>query len=327
MKVLYATQATGNGHLIRALELIPILKEHVDLDIFVSGSQGQIHLPFKIDYKKYGLSFVTGGKGGVSYVKTAKSLKLIKLFRDIKKCNVRDYDLIINDFEPITAWAAKIKGVKTIALSHQAAFLSRETPRPEKRNKTQEFILRHYAPTKDYMGFHFESYDKNIRTPIIPQDIRSLKVENHDEICVYLPSYRIDLLSHHFNKIPSFKWHIFSPFIKEQSEQDNVVINPVSRDGWIKAFQKASGCLIGAGFEGPSEALLHGKKLMVIPMKNQYEQICNAAALKELGVNVQFGIDSMFYQELNNWLIHDKAVQLDFPDHSHEVIQDALNCA
>ncbi len=44
--------------------------------------------------------------------------------------------------------------------------------------------------------------------------------------------------------------------------------------------------LCGAGFETPAEALFLGKKLMVIPMKGQYEQHINAASLKELGIPV-----------------------------------------
>lgn len=328
MKVLYAMQATGNGHLVRALELIPILKEYVEVDIFISGSQGQINLPFEIDYKKYGLSFLTGGKGGISYIKTARSLRPFKLIRDIKQCNVRDYDLIINDFEPITAWAARIKKVKTIAMSHQAAFKSLKSPRPDKKNKTQEFILRHYAPTHEYVGFHFEAYDNNIRTPIISRDIRELEVNNDgNSISVYLPSYRVDHLSAHFRKIQSHEWTIFSPFVKQATKDENVTINPVNRENWLKAFKNASGLLIGAGFEGPSEALFHGKKLMVIPMKNQYEQICNAIALNELGVNVQYDIDSGFDKVLEHWLLHEKAMKLDFPDLSEKVILDVLNRA
>lgn len=327
MKVLYATQATGNGHLVRALELIPILKDHVDLDVFVSGTQGQIQLPFKVDFRKYGLSFVAGKKGGISYFRTAKSLKLGKLIRDIKHCNVRDYDLIINDFEPITAWAARIKNVKTIALSHQAAFKSRNTPRPDKRNRTQEFILKNYAPTQDYLGFHFESYDDKIWTPIISRDIRELKCHVNNVVSVYLPSYSSQMLSDYFQKIPDFKWRIFSPFTRNTEEHNNVEINPVSREGWLHSFSESEALLIGAGFEGPSEALYHGKKLMVIPMRNQYEQLCNAEALKKLGINVQYEIQGQFESVLSDWLVHGQVVKLDYELSSEDLVKEVLQKA
>jgi len=38
--------------------------------------------------------------------------------------------------------------------------------------------------------------------------------------------------------------------------------------------------------ETPAEALFFKKKLMVIPMKGQYEQLYNAECLKQLGVPI-----------------------------------------
>ena len=51
-----------------------------------------------------------------------------------------------------------------------------------------------------------------------------------------------------------------------------------------------TGIITGGGFETPAEALHLGKKLMAIPIRGQYEQQCNAAALKEMGVSCQNNI-------------------------------------
>ena len=45
MKILYAIQGTGNGHVTRAEDVIPILREYGELDLFVSGSQADVKLP------------------------------------------------------------------------------------------------------------------------------------------------------------------------------------------------------------------------------------------------------------------------------------------
>ena len=42
MKILYAIQGTGNGHLSRAVDIVPELKKFGNLDLFVSGAQGFI---------------------------------------------------------------------------------------------------------------------------------------------------------------------------------------------------------------------------------------------------------------------------------------------
>ena len=65
MKILYAIQGTGNGHLSRALEIIPILQKKGHLDVLVSGTQGDLKLPYDVKYQLKRFSFIFGKKGGV----------------------------------------------------------------------------------------------------------------------------------------------------------------------------------------------------------------------------------------------------------------------
>ena len=48
MKVLYAFQGTGNGHIARAQEIIPILKKYAEVDILISHSLKSQFLILKI---------------------------------------------------------------------------------------------------------------------------------------------------------------------------------------------------------------------------------------------------------------------------------------
>jgi hypothetical protein len=65
---------------------------------------------------------------------------------------------------------------------------------------------------------------------------------------------------------------------------------------------KSHGVITGAGFETPAEALYLGKELMVLPMHGQYEQLCNAAALKEFNVSVVDSMDDYFPVYFNKWI-------------------------
>jgi hypothetical protein len=56
MRVLYAIQGTGNGHLSRAHEIVPLLKKHVQVDTLISGNQAQIQAEFDINYQRTGLT-------------------------------------------------------------------------------------------------------------------------------------------------------------------------------------------------------------------------------------------------------------------------------
>ena len=62
----------------------------------------------------------------------------------MRSIDFRGYDIVINDFEPITAWAAKLKKVKTIGISHQMSF-KKEIPISGK-DFIANSVLKNFAP-------------------------------------------------------------------------------------------------------------------------------------------------------------------------------------
>ncbi len=172
MKVLYAIQATGNGHISRATEIIPLLKKKCDLDILISGTEAEVKLDHEIKYKRKGFSYVFGKKGGIDFYATFKKMQSKRFLSEIKNFPVEDYDLVINDFEPVSAWACKIKNVPCVAMSHQFAVLDKNAPRPDKFDPFALMVLKYYAPCKTGVGFHFKKYNSTIFTPVIRKEIR-----------------------------------------------------------------------------------------------------------------------------------------------------------
>ena len=321
MKILYAAQATGNGHLSRAREIIPILKQYGMVDIAVSGTQADVKLPFPIIYQKQGTSFMYGNRGGINWWQTFKKTNFIKFTKDVWTFPVDEYDVVFNDFEPVVAWACKRKGVPCIGLSHQGAFLSDKTPRPKKRNFGGEFILKNFAPVSSMYAFHFKRYDNFIRTPIIRQEIRQAEISNQGHIAVYLPAVNNKLLIQYFSKINTVKWKIFSNRVKTIETIGNIEIHPISNEGWIAAAASSEGIVMSAGFEGPSESLFMGKRLIVMPIIGQYEQLCNATALEQMGVPTFRKIDFRFDGLLHDWLKYRKPIQVDYPNETANIIQ------
>ena len=48
IKILYAFQGTGNGHVARARDLVPRLSNYAEVDVLVAGTQSDLNLDFPL---------------------------------------------------------------------------------------------------------------------------------------------------------------------------------------------------------------------------------------------------------------------------------------
>jgi uncharacterized protein (TIGR00661 family) len=323
MKILYAIQGTGNGHISRAREIVPLLQQYGELDLLVSGTEAEVSLSQPLKYRLHGFSFVFGTKGGVDKWATFKLMNLRQLWRDMHNLPLSQYDLIINDFEPVSAWACRLQKIPSVSLSHQCSFVSPKTPRPGKWNYA-EWLFKYYSPTVHHIGFHFEKYDDFIHTPVIRSEIRNLEPTNDGHYTVYLPAYDDKFLVKYLSQVKSVQWEIFSKRQKTLYKEGNIRIFPVSNEGFNKSMASSEGLLTGGGFEGPAEALYLKKKVLMIPMSGQYEQQCNALAASKMGVPVIHTIDDNFVPELNKWIQDGKNVEVNFPDETAQIIDTMI---
>jgi spore coat polysaccharide biosynthesis predicted glycosyltransferase SpsG len=65
MKILYAVQATGNGHISRAIQLTPYLQKYGEVDIFLSGSNASLAVPLPVQFRSRGISLFYNNKGAI----------------------------------------------------------------------------------------------------------------------------------------------------------------------------------------------------------------------------------------------------------------------
>jgi hypothetical protein len=71
--------------------------------------------------------------------------------------------------------------------------------------------------------------------------------------------------------------------------------------------------------------LFLGKKLMVVPMKKQYEQHYNAAALKEIGVPILKKVKKKYLDKVEEWIDSDERVTVNYPDVASEAVKKAMS--
>lgn len=316
MKVLYGVQGTGNGHITRARVMANALKKAgVEVDWVFSGRADNQYFDMDVfdNYRTFrGLSFVLE-EGTIHYWKTARQLRFYQFWKDVRTLDLSQYDLILNDFEPISAWAAKRQGVHSIGLSHQAAFLY-DVPKAG-NNLFTNAVMRNFAPVKQPLGVHWHHFNHPILPPIVEPAIAGPVKEKH--ILVYYPFESLDNLLRLFKPFSDFEFHIFHP-VEQHEIRGHVQVHPLSHQAFHDQLLITSGVICGAGFELPSEAIQLGKKLLVKPIGGQVEQLSNAKALVELGLASVS--ESFTQEELGHWLNRPQPAAWHYGDTAGEVV-------
>lgn len=303
MKIFYAVQATGNGHISRAMELMPILKQYGEVDVFLSGSNSTLKADLPVKYRSNGLSLHYTCNGKLNHSKTIRRCTIFKAIKEAKSLPIKNYDLVLNDFEAITSLACKRQNVPMIHFGHQASFASDKTPRPASKSILGEWILRNYASSSINLGLHFKRYDTFIQPPVIQSAIWNADPKNLPHITVYLPSFCDKELLQLFTPIKDIEFEIFSRHCKEEMRFQHIRLLPVERSTFQQSLINCTGIITGAGFETPAEALYLKKKILAVPIGGQYEQICNGAALSRMGIKVLDSIVKQnFKRDIETWL-------------------------
>jgi len=327
LRVLYAIQGTGNGHITRAKAIISALLKRASVDVLVSGMHAELKISYPIRYQFNGLGYKFGKKGGVDYFNTWWHGDVPKFLKEVQSLDLSSYDLVISDFEPISAWASRKQHIPCVGLSNQCTLLNDSIPKPKsKRNyRFARYVLKNYAPVDFCYGFHYQSLSDNIFTPIIRDEVRDLHISNEDHYVVYLPFYHDKKITRALSHFRGQKWIVFSKHSKKYYRERNIDVLPISDSRFTEEMASAKGIICGAGFGLTSEALFLGKKLLVVPMKNQFEQHCNALSLNKLGVDSVKSLKPRWRKNIQYWLNKESAIQMHYPNQTQEIVDRILS--
>ncbi len=311
MKILYGVQATGNGHITRARVLGPALIDRgAEVDFLFSGrAKDQLFNmePFGDFQCRQGLTF-SMSKGRVELWKTLVGNDYRQLYRDIKRLDLSGYDLVVSDFEPVTAWAARKQGVESVGIAHQYAFLN---PLPDR--SIWRFLkpqMKLFAPVRDAVGLHWDSFGGHCLPPLIqPPMFTPTQVQG--KYVVYLPHDDLAELQQALKSYAGQQFYIYCA-VKERSEQGNLVFCPFSRNGFQQDLASCEGVICNAGFGLLSEAMQYGKKILCLPQAGQPEQISNARILAGLKRGVV--VKSLRVSEVFDWFDHSAPAVTRWPD-------------
>lgn len=283
MKILYGVQGTGNGHISRARAMAKAFVEYpnIEIDWLFTGRNRDAYFDMELfgDFQhRAGLSFCTHN-GKVNYLQTALGLDLPDFIQDVRKLDLSAYDQVICDFEPVTAWAARLQRRDCIGIGHQYAF-QYNVPMPS-RLTLPAMILRWFAPVSTGVGLHWSHFGNPILPPIV--DLTGLQsAYTPNKVIVYLPFENLDHVSSILRQFGSYDFFIYHPDAID-IDDNHLHLRKLCHRGFKNDLGNCDAVISNAGFELISEALQLGKRILVKPLGGQLEQKANALALSELG--------------------------------------------
>lgn len=313
MKILFGVQATGNGHITRARAMAPALRDlGIEVQYLFSGRNPKELFDMDVfgDYiSKEGLTFHSR-KGRVQLGDTLLRNNMFKLTQHVKELNVKieDYDLVVTDFEPITAWAGKLAYKKVVGLGHQYAF-NYKIPQVQ-GTIVDQFILQNFAPADVSAGLHWHHFGCPILPPIAPVEAEKYSPVS-GRILVYLPFESRADITKLLRRFTNFDFLLYHPKSDDYSKK-NLHWRKPSRKKFQEDLLSCEGVICNAGFELASEALQLGIKLLVKPMDGQPEQQSNALALSQLGYGAS--MSRLDADTTAFWLNSGSSTKIDYPN-------------
>ncbi|MBX9917037.1 MAG: glycosyltransferase [Nitrosomonas sp.] len=318
MKIFYGIQGTGNGHITRGRIMARELQA-ADLEVtylFTGRPQDKFFAMdvFNGHQWREGLTFATH-KGKINHLKTIWQSKPLNFLKDIRQLDLSAYDLVICDFEPVTAWAARRQNKKTVGICHQYAF-QHDIPRAG-HDPVSEVVLKNFAPVGLSIGLHWHHFDQPILPPVIETPFLPERIQKN-KIVVYLPFEDQQQIIKLFARFKNFEFFIYSPEASP-SHHAHIHCKLLSLTGFQQDLSDCAGIICNAGFELASEALQLGKKILVKPVHAQMEQASNAAALNLLGYGQM--MQTVDARRIEQWLYETKAIRVIYPNTAKHLVQ------
>jgi len=293
MRILYGVNSQGQGHFSKAAVLVPLLEARGhEVRVISSGPQPAEGYCFRWHRHFAGLPYlVTSGKTdyGRTFRHWLRQLPEFWQSANAVRRIVQSFrpELILSDFEPLTASPLIGPTCEVVCLSRQVALFDRDIPLPADlpwERKLTRTVIRLFTSGADRLyGFHYEPLSFRCLPPVLRPELFRVRPERGDHILVYCHfddaealvkwanSRRQRVLAYGYRSTP-------------RGKQGLVEFREPSRMGMLEDLRTAKAVVTNAGLTTPIEAFLMKKPVCVAPIPGQWEQIVNAFHLQEAGL-------------------------------------------
>jgi len=203
-------------------------------------------------------------------------------------------ELIISDFEPFSAWWAWRNSLPFISIDHEHMLTLCKLEHKSKNwfsRLTASVVTEcYYVGAVSYIIINFFEAELRIDSavlapPIIRPVVRALDGREGEHILLYSTSGKgREQLVEILGKFGGQKFYIYG--FDEIGEFKNCIFKERSTDGFLVDLAAARGVIASAGFSLISECMHLKKKMCLLPLASQYEQMINAHYIEKLGLGI-----------------------------------------
>ena len=301
MRIIYGLAGQGFGHSARSRETLRHLAAagH-DIKVFTYG-QGAFFLHHDFDVFEIPGLVLKYKNNRVSYFKTILDNtskiygqarhwnKLKKVFKDFAP------ELVITDFEPLSALLAKKFRLPLVSIDNQHQLTNTEVKVDKQHRKEMladkaiiKMVIRkadHYLITS-FFKTPIKHKNTHLFPPIIRQEILDMQPVKGDYFLVY-EGADMGRLPELFKRLP-YQFVIFGP--ERRGQDGNILYKNFAANEWLMYLNRCRAVIGTAGLSLLGEAIYLKKPYLALPIKRQIEQIINAEYLQRLGYG-QFSHD------------------------------------
>lgn len=321
MRILYGVQGTGHGHLVRSAAMVAGLRSRGhEVHCLLTGRSSAAFADPEIRASHTLLEGFTGQAAGgrVRLLQTIRQLRVVRFLRDVRSFDASGFDLVLTDYEPVSAWIARRCRRPSIGVGHLYAFHRRL--RLPGRTGPARWMLRMFAPVytpvRTAVGLHWHRFGGANLPPTISPDLvaaaRAGRPPDTDErFLVYLPAESEESITALLGRLPHRRFVAYRP-VPEPVERGNVSIRPYDRAAFLADLVACSGVITNAGFSLISEALHLGRRLLVQPIGRHPEQFLNGRALVALGLGTV--VERLTVNAVESWIDTPEPAPMNYPD-------------
>ena len=327
-RFVFIVQGEGRGHMTQAMALYEIItgQGHEVSKVFVGTSKRRSVPSFFFDKIECPIELVSSPNFVLD--KDNKSIRVFpslyknllsfrKYLRSIRKISssVKSLkpDAVINFYDLLGGLAALFSGhnVPFHAVAHQYLAYHRDFPFPSNSPSHRRLFMFHNKLTlfrsqkvfclsfQEYSDFDNRNF--KVAPPLLRQEITCLHPTVQDHILAYVVNdgYADEILRWYSNQkeVKSLDCFWDKRGVPNPYEPvPGIRFHQLNDHKFLSLMASSRGYVSTAGFESICEAIFLGKPTLVVPVKKQYEQKCNALDAEKTGVvlkSSKFDLDEL----------------------------------